>query len=73
MTLRILLVLLVLANVGYLLWSRVDAPARQAAEREPQRMTQQINPQWLDVVPIAPIAPGAPASDTPSPAGAGAR
>lgn len=51
MMLRALAVVLVLANVGYFLWSRADASAREAAEREPQRLTQQIQPQWLTVQP----------------------
>lgn len=51
MFLRALFVLLVLANVGYFLWSRADESARLAAEREPHRMTQQIQPQWLQVQP----------------------
>lgn len=51
MFLRVLLVLLVLANVGYFFWSRADESARQAAEREPQRLTQQIHPQWLQSQP----------------------
>ena len=51
MFLRALLVLLVLANVGYFLWSRADDSARQAAQREPQRLTQQIQPQWLQIQP----------------------
>ena len=45
------MVIYVLANVGYFLWSRADASAREAAEREPQRLTQQIQPQWLTVQP----------------------
>lgn len=51
MMLRTVLVLLVLANVGYFLWSRADTAARQAAEREPQRLSQQINPDWLQPQP----------------------
>lgn len=53
MFLRVLVVLLVLANVGYFFWSRADDAAREAAEREPQRMTQQIQPQMLQVQPGA--------------------
>ncbi|WP_225782235.1 sporulation protein [Xenophilus sp. Marseille-Q4582] len=53
MILRALFAVLVLANVGYFLWSRADESARQAAEREPQRLTQQIQPQWLKVEPAA--------------------
>ncbi|RYF82107.1 MAG: sporulation protein [Comamonadaceae bacterium] len=56
MILRALFVVLVLANVGYFLWSRADDSARQAAQREPQRLTQQIQPQWLQVQPQAPSA-----------------
>ena len=54
-----LLVILVLANVGYFFWARADDSARQAREREPHRITQQINPQWLQVQPTPPAqAPG---------------
>lgn len=53
----VMLVVLALANVGYFFWSRADESARLAAEREPQRVTQQINPQWLQVQPVKP-APG---------------
>lgn len=53
MILRVLFAVLVLANVGYFLWSRADESARQAAEREPQRLTQQIQPQWLQLQPAA--------------------
>ncbi|MDA7418562.1 sporulation protein [Xenophilus arseniciresistens] len=54
MMLRAVFAVLVLANLGYFLWSRADASARQAAEREPQRLSQQIQPQWLQVLPAGP-------------------
>lgn len=52
--LRILILLLVLANVGFFAWSRGafiafgSAPAR-FTETEPQRVNQQIRPQLLEV------------------------
>lgn len=54
MKLRLLLVVLLLANAGYFLWTRGDlagfglAPA-SLAEREPQRMARQIHPEWLQI------------------------
>lgn len=61
MKLRLLLVVLLLANAGYFLWARGDlagfglAPA-SLAEREPQRMARQIHPEWLQVRKEAPKA-----------------
>lgn len=46
-----LLAVLLLANLGYFFWSRADAQARDAAQREPQRLQQQIHPEWVQVVP----------------------
>jgi len=54
MKLRLLLVVLLLANAGYFLWARGDlagfglAPAG-LSEREPQRMARQIHPEWLQI------------------------
>ena len=54
MKLRLLLVVLLLANAGYFLWARGDlagfglAPAG-LNEREPQRMARQIHPEWLQI------------------------
>lgn len=54
MKLRLLVVLLVVANLGYWLWSRGDlagfgmAPA-SLAEREPQRLARQVHPEWLQI------------------------
>lgn len=61
MKLRLLLVVLLLANAGYFLWTRGDlagfglAPA-SLAEREPQRMARQIHPEWLQIRKEAPKA-----------------
>jgi len=50
MLLRVLVTVLVLANVGYFFWSRQAAPAEaDAAQREPQRMTQQVRPDALSI------------------------
>jgi len=51
MVLRLLLAALVVANIGYFLWSRLDA-ADANAEREPQRLTQQIRPELLQLAPV---------------------
>lgn len=54
MKLRLFLVALVLANIGYWLWSRGDlagfglAPA-SLSEREPQRLARQLHPEWLQI------------------------
>ena len=61
MKLRLLLIVLLLANAGYFLWARGDlagfglAPA-SLAEREPQRMARQIHPEWLQIRKEAPKA-----------------
>ena len=61
MKLRLLLVVLLLANAGYFIWARGDlagfglAPA-SLAEREPQRMARQIHPEWLQIRKEAPKA-----------------
>ena len=52
MKLRLALIVLVLANVGYWLWARGDLagfglmPAG-ITEREPQRLSRQVHPEWL--------------------------
>ncbi|MET3178231.1 UNVERIFIED_ORG: hypothetical protein ABIC43_001385 [Variovorax guangxiensis] len=54
MKLRLLLIVLLLANAGYFLWTRGDlagfglAPAG-LSEREPQRMARQIHPELLQI------------------------
>lgn len=54
MKLRLLLIVLLLANAGYFLWARGDlvgfgmAPAG-ISEREPQRLSRQIHPEWLQI------------------------
>jgi hypothetical protein len=54
MKLRVLLLLLIVANAGYWLWSRGDlagfglVPA-SVTEREPQRLSRQIHPEWLQI------------------------
>jgi hypothetical protein len=64
MKLRLLLIGLLLANAGSVLWARGDlagfglAPAA-LNEREPQRMSRQIHPEWLQIRKEA--KPGAPA------------
>ena len=54
MILRLLVVVLVVANLGYFAWTRGGLavfgtePAR-LSEREPQRLTQQVRPQMLQI------------------------
>jgi len=54
MKLRLVLAVLVLANIGYWLWSRGDlagfglAPA-SLDEREPHRLARQVYPEWLQI------------------------
>jgi len=54
MILRLLVVVLVVANLGYYAWTRGGLavfgtePAR-FSEREPQRLTQQVRPQMLQI------------------------
>jgi len=54
MKLRLVLAVLLLANTGYWLWSRGDlagfglAPA-SLNEREPQRLSRQVHPEWLQI------------------------
>lgn len=47
MVLRLLLAALVVANLGYWLWSR--GASTESADREPQRLGQQIRPELLEV------------------------
>lgn len=74
MKLRALLVVLLLANAGYFLWTRGDlagfglAPA-SLYEREPQRVARQIHPEWLQIRKDVKPAAAATAS-TPAPASA---
>lgn len=78
MKLRVLLVVLLLANAGYFLWARGElagfglAPA-SLNEREPQRMARQIHPEWLqlrkDGKPATPAtSPATSPATTPTPA-----
>ena len=75
MKLRLVLVFLLLANAGYLLWARGDlvgfglAPAG-LNEREPQRMARQIRPEWLQIrkEPKAGTPASAAPASTPAPA-----
>jgi len=54
MILRLVVALLVVANLGYFAWTRGGLavfgtePAR-FSEREPQRLTQQVRPQMLQI------------------------
>jgi len=54
MKLRLVLIALLIANLGYWLWSRGDlagfglAPA-SLNEREPQRLARQVHPEWLQI------------------------
>ncbi|VTU40150.1 sporulation protein [Variovorax sp. PBL-E5] len=65
--LRVVAVLLLLANLGYYAWTHGALamfgmePAR-FSEREPQRLLQQIRPEVLRIDKDAPAAPGRPAS-----------
>ncbi|WP_399685841.1 sporulation protein [Xenophilus sp.] len=66
MLLRLLLAVLVLANLGYWWWSRGDDPAAQ--EREPHRLQQQVRPEVLQLGrPGAPDAPAAAPEAAPAP------
>jgi len=56
--LRLLLVVVVLANVAYFAWSRgalaaFDLVPASMAEREPQRMGLQVRPDALQIKPAA--------------------
>lgn len=69
MVLRLLLAALVVANIGYWLWSR--GASTESADREPQRLTQQIRPELLELrrTPSAAASPApAAGSATPAPA-----
>lgn len=58
---RLLLAVLIVANLGYWMWSRGDDPAAQ--EREPHRLQQQVRPEVLQLG-----RPGAPDAPPPAPA-----
>lgn len=68
MVLRLLLAALVVANIGYFLWAR--AASTESADREPQRLGQQIRPELLELrrAPAAgsPPAPAAAAAAAPT-------
>ena len=54
MKLRLVLVALLVANLGYWLWSRGDLAGFGLApagfnEREPQRLARQMHPEWLQI------------------------
>lgn len=71
MVLRLLLAALVVANIGYWLWSR--GASTESADREPQRLIQQIRPELLEVrrAPSATASPGSGSANavaTPAPA-----
>jgi hypothetical protein len=57
MALRLLIAALVVANIGYWLWSR--GASTESADREPQRLGQQIRPELLEVRRAPPAAPSA--------------
>lgn len=67
MALRLLIAALVVANIGYWLWSR--GASAESADREPQRLTQQIRPELLELrrTPSAAVSP-APAAGAATPA-----
>jgi len=68
MVLRLIVLVLLLANAGYFLWARGDlagfglVPA-SLHEREPQRLNTQIRPELLQVRPAPADAPAAPAPE----------
>lgn len=47
--LRVLLGLLLLANLLFWAWTQTAAPGRSGAE--PQRMASQVRPEWVQVLP----------------------
>jgi len=59
MLMRLLVVLVIVANVGYYAWSQGalalfgTQPAR-FSEREPQRLQQQVRPQMLEIRKVDP-------------------
>ncbi len=71
--LRILVLLLVAANLGYLAWTRGALAAfgwmpERFSQSEPQRLAQQIHPEWLQIGPTsASAAAGAPSPSPPPP------
>jgi hypothetical protein len=60
MALRLLIAVLVVANIGYWLWSL--GASTEAADREPQRLGQQIRPELVELRPLPAAAPTPPAS-----------
>lgn len=60
--LRFVFIALVVANIGYFVVSRGEAGG--PGEREPQRLTQQVRPQLLQIrKPEAVLRPATPAPD----------
>jgi len=62
MKLRLLVVALLLANIGFYAWSRgglalFGTEPDRFAESEPQRLQQQVRPQLLVIRPGEPIKP----------------
>ena len=73
--LRILVLLLVVANLGYLAWTRGAMTAfgwvpERFSQSEPQRLAQQIHPEWLQIRPVGASAAVGASSAAPSPASA---
>jgi len=67
--LRLVVLLLLLLNVGYFAWSEGWLRAYGWAPeqlREPERLTQQVNPQALTVLPQSAVASAAGAAPTPA-------
>lgn len=67
MALRLLIAVLVVANIGYWLWSR--GASTESADREPQRLGQQIRPELLEVrrAPAAATPAASAGADAPPP------
>jgi len=66
---RALLAALLLANLVYFIWTQgglaaLGSQPASFSEREPQRMTQQVRPDALQVRPETPAPSAAPPSDT---------
>ena len=60
MALRLLIAALVVANIGYWLWSL--GASTEVADREPQRLGQQIRPELVELRRLPAAAPNPPAS-----------
>lgn len=59
MIMRLLVVLLIVANLGYYAWSQgalalFGTRPAQFSEREPQRLQQQVRPQMLEIRKVEP-------------------